>query len=139
MQAIYVSIAGLPLDVLRESINVLIHACTVSMQGHVRTHTHTDTRIGKSFQCAVNMGICISYIIGTGLDASHREVVYCLLKLSTSAPQPFSACTQGTMHQAQAGEAVVAPQAGSSPHHPSTGLVGIPKKPRACSTSSSRS
>lgn len=137
MQAIYVSIAGLPLDVLRESINVSIHACTVSMHGHV--HTHRDMRIGKSFQYTINMGICISHIIGTGIDASHREVVDCLLKLSASAPQPFSACTQGTVHQAQAGEAVVTPQAGSSPHHLSTGLVGIPKKPRACSTSSSRS
>lgn len=37
-----------------------------------------------------------------------------------------------------AAEVVGAPQAGSSPHHPGSGLIGIPKKPQACSTSPRR-
>lgn len=118
MWAIYVCIADLPLEVLRQSIHVYV--CRV-------TCAHTHTRMGKCIQCTISMGICISLIIGTLIDASHREVVDCFLQLSTSAPQPFLPCTQGTVHQARAGEAVGAPQAGSSPHHPSSGLVGIPK------------
>lgn len=60
-------------------------------------------------------------------DAGHREVMDYFLQHLTSAPQPFFHCTQGTVHQAWAGETVGLPQAGSSTHHPSSGAVRMPK------------
>lgn len=113
-----------------------MHVC---MHAGSRAHTHTHTRMGKYIQYTISMGISTSLIIYTSIDASCKGVLDCLLQHSTSAPQPFSPSTQGTVHQARAGEAVGVPQAGSSPHHPSSGLVGIPKKLQASSTSSLRS
>lgn len=123
-------------EIINTCLSTCMHVCKYAGS---HAHTHAHTRMGKCIQYTISRGICISLIIGTLIDASHREVVDCFLQLSTSAPQPFLPCTQGTVHQARPGEAVGAPQAGSSPHHPSSGLVGIPKKPRACSTSSCRS
>lgn len=76
----------------------------------------TCTHAGKRtyLQYTINMGISTS-LIYTHIDASYKKVLGSLLQHSTSAPQPSSFCTQGTVHQARAGEAVGVPQAGSSP------------------------
>lgn len=110
---------------------------TIKKNIHVCMYTGSHAQHARKYiQYTINMGIRISLIKNTAIDVCCREVLDCLFQLLTSAPQLFLLCTQGTMHQARAGEAVGVPQAGSSPHHPSSGLVGIPKKLQACSTSS---
>lgn len=83
----------------------------VCMQGHMYICRDEDI-LKVHHQYGDQYFSCTVY---THIDASYKEVLGSLLQHSTSAPQPSSFCTQGTVHQARAGEAVGVPQAGSSP------------------------